>query len=82
MLKYKMTVPHVQLKILKMCFSFISIYSQYTGENTSYLSLCLCVYIFHRKIKKCKINLNLKVKWCPVAARLLAFCLLRFSNTV
>lgn len=34
-----------------MYFSFISIYLQYTGENASYLSLCLCVSIFHRKIK-------------------------------
>lgn len=60
MLKYKMTVPHVQLKYLKCVLAFlffISIYLRYTGENASYLSLCLCVSIFHRKIK-CKINLN------------------------
>lgn len=55
-----------------MCFSYISIYL-HTGENASYLSLCLCTYIFHRKIK-CKMNLNLKVKWCLVAAWLLVFC--------
>lgn len=45
-----------------------------TGENASYLSLCLCVSIVHRKIK-CKINFNFKVKWCLVAARPRVFCL-------
>lgn len=75
MLKYKMTVPHVQLKYKKMYFSFISIsFAKNTGENASYLSLCLCVSIVRRKIK-CKISFNFKVKWCLVAARLRVFCL-------
>lgn len=65
-----------------MYFSFISIYLQYTGENASYLSLCLCVPIFHRKIKKSKINVNFKVKWGLVAARPLALCLLCLYDTV
>lgn len=83
MLEYKLTVPHVQLKCLKCVLAsfFFSIYLQYTGEKASYLSLCLCVSIIHRKIK-CKINLNFKVKWCVVAAWLLFFCLSGLSNTV
>lgn len=57
MLKYKNDSTSCTTEILKMYFSFISIYLQNTGENASYLSLCLCVPIFHRKIKiknKCK----------------------------
>lgn len=74
-----MTVPHVQLKY-KKCILALFQYLQYTGENASYLSLCLCVSIFHRKIKS-KINLNFKVKWCLVAW-LLVFCLLELLDTV
>lgn len=74
MLKYKMTVPHVQLKYLKKCILASFQFAKNTGENASYLSLCLCVSIIHRKIK-CKINLNFKVKWRLVAAWLLVLCL-------
>lgn len=54
MLKYKMTVPHVQLKILKMYFSFISIFAIHWRECKLPQLMSVRVFIFHRKIKNPK----------------------------
>lgn len=79
MLKYKMTVPHVQLKISKMfCVLLMSLsfvccsrfVLRYSGQNASYLGSCLCAYVLRRKNRQKKKRLNnlispsnLKVKW-------------------
>lgn len=63
MLKYKMTVPHVQLKISKnvlfcfnslsfCCLSVFGCVLRYAERNASYLGSCLCARIFSVKRKK------------------------------
>lgn len=81
MLKYKMTVPHVQTEIFNF-FSFQSI-CKYTGEKCELPQLMsVHVLIFNRKIKMQNKFLIFKVKWCVVAAWLLVFCPPGLSDTV